>query len=36
LMYYVVMKSIASAIQGARVGWGRLERRGSVATKHLG
>ncbi len=31
LMYYVVMKSIASAVQGARVGWGRLERRGSVA-----
>lgn len=31
LMYYVVMKSIDSAIRGARVGWGRLERRGSVA-----
>ncbi|OXE35280.1 MAG: polysaccharide deacetylase [Phenylobacterium zucineum] len=30
LMYYVVLKSIDSAIKGARVGWGRLERRGSV------
>ena len=30
LMYYVVLKSIASAVAGARVGWGRLERRGSV------
>lgn len=36
LMYYVVMKSIASAVQGARVGWGRLERRGSVAVEHVG
>jgi cellulose synthase/poly-beta-1,6-N-acetylglucosamine synthase-like glycosyltransferase/spore germination protein YaaH/peptidoglycan/xylan/chitin deacetylase (PgdA/CDA1 family) len=33
LMYYVVMKSIDSAIRGARVGWGRLERRGSVDVK---
>jgi cellulose synthase/poly-beta-1,6-N-acetylglucosamine synthase-like glycosyltransferase/spore germination protein YaaH/peptidoglycan/xylan/chitin deacetylase (PgdA/CDA1 family) len=33
LMYYVVMKSIDSAIRGARVGWGRLERRGSVAVE---
>ena len=30
LMYYVVLKSIDSAIRGARVGWGRLERRGSA------
>ena len=30
LMYYVVLKSIDSAIRGARVGWGRLERRGTV------
>ena len=30
LMYYVVLKSIVSAIKGARVGWGRLERRGTV------
>jgi cellulose synthase/poly-beta-1,6-N-acetylglucosamine synthase-like glycosyltransferase len=36
LMYYVVMKSIASAVQGARVGWGRLERRGSVAVESVG
>ncbi len=33
LMYYVVMKSIDSAIRGARFGWGRLERRGSVAVE---
>ncbi|HEX5379346.1 MAG TPA: glycosyltransferase [Phenylobacterium sp.] len=36
LMYYVVMKAIASAVRGARVGWGRLERRGSVAVEHAG
>ena len=30
LMYYVVLKSIDSAVRGARVGWGRLERRGNV------
>jgi len=27
LMYYVVVKSIVSAIRGVRVGWGKLERR---------
>ena len=36
LMYYVVLKSVASAIQGARVGWGRLERRGTVALGRAG
>ncbi|MFD1192651.1 glycosyltransferase [Phenylobacterium conjunctum] len=36
LMYYVVLKSVASAIQGARVGWGRLERRGTVAMGRVG
>ena len=33
LMYYVVVKSIVSAIRGVRVGWGKLERR---ATSVLG
>lgn len=33
LMYYVVLKSIDSAIKGARVGWGRLERRGTVGVE---
>ena len=31
LMYYVVVKSVVTAIQGYRVGWGKLERRASVA-----
>jgi len=35
LMYYVVLKSIDSAIRGARVGWGRLERRGTVGVDQV-
>lgn len=35
LMYYVVLKSIGSAVHGTRVGWGALERRASVAHEHL-
>jgi hypothetical protein len=31
LMYYVVVKSVATAIRGRRVGWGKLERRATVA-----
>jgi cellulose synthase/poly-beta-1,6-N-acetylglucosamine synthase-like glycosyltransferase len=31
LMYYVVMKSIDSAVRGARVGWGKLERRATAS-----
>ena len=31
LMYYVVVKSIVTAVRGARVGWGKLERRATVA-----
>ncbi len=31
LMYYVVVKSIVSAVRGARVGWGKLERRATAA-----
>jgi cellulose synthase/poly-beta-1,6-N-acetylglucosamine synthase-like glycosyltransferase/peptidoglycan/xylan/chitin deacetylase (PgdA/CDA1 family)/spore germination protein YaaH len=30
LMYYVVVKSIVTAVRGPRVGWGKLERRGSA------
>jgi cellulose synthase/poly-beta-1,6-N-acetylglucosamine synthase-like glycosyltransferase len=31
LMYYVVVKSISTAIRGGQVTWGKLERRGSAA-----
>ncbi|MBN9319974.1 MAG: glycosyltransferase [Caulobacterales bacterium] len=31
LMYYVVVKSVVTAIKGRRVGWGKLERKASVA-----
>ncbi len=31
LMYYVVVKSLAVALSGAIVGWGRLERKATVA-----
>ena len=30
LMYYVVVKSVDAALHGARVGWGKLERRASA------
>jgi cellulose synthase/poly-beta-1,6-N-acetylglucosamine synthase-like glycosyltransferase len=30
LMYYVVLRSIANALRGAFVGWGKLERHGTV------
>ena len=35
LMYYVILKSIVSAIRGGAVGWGKLERTGkaSIETK---
>jgi cellulose synthase/poly-beta-1,6-N-acetylglucosamine synthase-like glycosyltransferase/peptidoglycan/xylan/chitin deacetylase (PgdA/CDA1 family)/spore germination protein YaaH len=32
LMYWVVIKAIASAMRGPRVGWGKLERTGRVET----
>ena len=35
LMYYVVLKSLNSALRGARVGWGRLDRRGSATVASL-
>ena len=31
IMYYVVVKAVRSALRGPSVGWGKLERRGSVA-----
>jgi cellulose synthase/poly-beta-1,6-N-acetylglucosamine synthase-like glycosyltransferase/peptidoglycan/xylan/chitin deacetylase (PgdA/CDA1 family)/spore germination protein YaaH len=31
IMYYVVLKAIAQAMRGPRVGWGKLERSGRVA-----
>ncbi len=31
LMYYVVVRSITTAVRGAFVGWGKLERTGTVA-----
>ena len=31
LMYYVVVRAVDHAIRGRRVGWGKLERRASVA-----
>jgi len=34
LMYYVVMRSISTALRGAVVGWGKLERTGTVKARH--
>lgn len=31
LMHYMLAKSIIHAVRGQRVGWGKLERRASVA-----
>lgn len=36
LMYYVVIKSIDAAMQGARVGWGKLERRATATVGKTG
>jgi peptidoglycan/xylan/chitin deacetylase (PgdA/CDA1 family)/spore germination protein YaaH len=33
LMYYVVIKSVAAAVRGRRVGWGVLERRATVTAR---
>jgi hypothetical protein len=30
VMYYVVLKAIAQALRGPRVGWGKLKRTGRV------
>ena len=32
-MYYVVVKALITAVRGPRVGWGRLERRGTAAVE---
>ena len=34
LMYYVVLRSIATALRGPFVGWGKLERHGTVKTAY--
>jgi cellulose synthase/poly-beta-1,6-N-acetylglucosamine synthase-like glycosyltransferase/spore germination protein YaaH/peptidoglycan/xylan/chitin deacetylase (PgdA/CDA1 family) len=31
LMYYVVVKAVVTAIQGSRVGWGKLDRKATAA-----
>ena len=36
LMYYVVVKSVVSALRGGRVGWGKLERRATVTVSTKG
>jgi len=30
LMYYVIVKSLIFAVRGSLVGWGKLERKGTV------
>jgi len=36
MMYYVVVKAVLTAIQGPRVGWGKLERRNTAAVEGAG
>lgn len=36
LMYYVVVKALRAAADGARVGWGKLERRATAAVEGAG
>jgi cellulose synthase/poly-beta-1,6-N-acetylglucosamine synthase-like glycosyltransferase/spore germination protein YaaH/peptidoglycan/xylan/chitin deacetylase (PgdA/CDA1 family) len=36
LMYYVVVKSVVTAIRGYRVGWGKLERRATAVVGKAG
>jgi len=33
LMYYVVVRSISTALRASFVGWGKLERAGSVTAR---
>jgi hypothetical protein len=33
IMYFVVLKAISAAVRGPSVGWGSLERRGTVSAK---
>jgi hypothetical protein len=32
-MYYVMVKSVATAARGAVVGWGKLERKATVEVR---
>jgi peptidoglycan-N-acetylglucosamine deacetylase len=34
IMYYVMVKSVAVAIRGAVVGWGKLERKATVQAEN--
>jgi cellulose synthase/poly-beta-1,6-N-acetylglucosamine synthase-like glycosyltransferase/peptidoglycan/xylan/chitin deacetylase (PgdA/CDA1 family)/spore germination protein YaaH len=34
VMYYVMVKSVAVAVRGALVGWGKLERKATVQAEH--
>ena len=34
IMYYVVVRSIVTALRGPFVGWGKLERTGTVTARH--
>ena len=31
MMYYVVIRAVSNAVRGRRVGWGKLERKATVA-----
>jgi len=33
VMYYVMVKSVAAAARGAIVGWGKLDRKATVAVE---
>jgi len=33
VMYYVMFKSVAMALRGAVVGWGKLERKATVQSQ---
>jgi hypothetical protein len=35
LMYFVVVRSIVTAVRGARVGWNKLERRATAALEPI-
>jgi hypothetical protein len=35
-MYYVMVKSVMTALRGALVGWGKLERKATVVAQTLG
>jgi len=34
IMYYVVVRSIVTALRGPFVGWGKLERTATVTARH--